>query len=229
MLDVLIDQLSSAAGPVLAALLLVSVLATTVSVFKIVQFRALGVGRSGTSREATLAWSSGDLSRALEIASRDPSPATRTVLAAMRSLERFPTDQRRAEEAGMQNALAQLNVMRRHLRLLEAVVQAAPMMGLLGTVLGMISAFSELSRGGGAIDPSALASGIWTALLTTAVGLTVAIPFYLIWTWLDARTEQERVAMESALGAFLVGIHEGSEPIQSRGAATAIAPTAVTT
>ena len=64
-----------------------------------------------------------------------------------------------------------------------------------------------------------------------AVGLAVAIPFYLIWTWLDARTEQERAAMESALGAFFVGTQEDSQPTQrvGREAANAETATAFTT
>ena len=59
---------------------------------------------------------------------------------------------------------------------LDIIAQISPLMGLLGTVIGMISSFNQLELGGTTVDPSVLAGGIWTALLTTAVGLVVAIP-----------------------------------------------------
>jgi len=59
---------------------------------------------------------------------------------------------------------------------LEIVAQVSPLIGLLGTVIGMIDSFNELELGGSLVDPSILAGGIWTALLTTAMGLIVAIP-----------------------------------------------------
>ncbi len=59
---------------------------------------------------------------------------------------------------------------------LEIISNVSPLMGLLGTVIGMINSFSKLEIGGSLVDPSLLAGGIWTALLTTAIGLIVAIP-----------------------------------------------------
>ena len=62
---------------------------------------------------------------------------------------------------------------------LEIISQVSPLIGLLGTVIGMIDSFNELELGGSLVDPSILAGGIWTALLTTAMGLLVAIPALL--------------------------------------------------
>ena len=59
---------------------------------------------------------------------------------------------------------------------LEIIANVSPLLGLLGTVIGMISSFSQLEIGGNLVNPSLLAGGIWTALLTTAIGLIVAIP-----------------------------------------------------
>ena len=59
---------------------------------------------------------------------------------------------------------------------LDIIAQVSPLLGLLGTVIGMISSFNQLELGGSNVDPSILAGGIWTALLTTAIGLIVAIP-----------------------------------------------------
>ena len=64
----------------------------------------------------------------------------------------------------------------RNLHLLELIARVAPLMGLLGTVLGMAAAFRQVAGARGAVDPSLLAGGIWEALITTVAGLCVAIP-----------------------------------------------------
>jgi len=64
----------------------------------------------------------------------------------------------------------------RNLHLLELIGKIAPMLGLLGTVMGMVEAFREVSLAQRAVDPSLLASGIWEALITTVAGLFVGIP-----------------------------------------------------
>ncbi len=70
---------------------------------------------------------------------------------------------------------------------LEIISQVSPLIGLLGTVIGMIDSFNELELGGSLVDPSILAGGIWTALLTTAMGLIVAIPALISHYFLDKK------------------------------------------
>lgn len=219
MFEILLGQLGSAGGPVLIALFAVSVAALAVTLYKVMQFSQLGVGKSAAARSAVAIWNTGDKGRALQEARLQVSPTSAVVASAMASLMRYPGDLERAREMAAQTALDQLAVMSRHLRILESVVQAAPMMGLLGTVIGMISAFGELSAAGGAIDPSALATGIWAALLTTAAGLAVAIPFYFVSVWLEARVDEDRNTMEAAIGAVLY-----SEPASDTNRSTTEAP-----
>jgi len=68
---------------------------------------------------------------------------------------------------------------------IRLVSQTAPLLGLLGTVLGMITAFRRVSASGGSVNPSELASGIWVALLTTAEGLIVALVAFLMYHYLE--------------------------------------------
>ncbi len=70
---------------------------------------------------------------------------------------------------------------------LEIISQVSPLIGLLGTVIGMIDSFNELELGGSLVDPSILAGGIWTALLTTAMGLIVAIPALICHYFLEKK------------------------------------------
>jgi biopolymer transport protein ExbB len=70
----------------------------------------------------------------------------------------------------------ELGRLNRNLHLLELIGKTAPMIGLLGTVLGMVEAFREVASVTGLVNPSLLASGIWEALITTVAGLFVGIP-----------------------------------------------------
>ncbi len=73
---------------------------------------------------------------------------------------------------------------------LEVISQVSPLIGLLGTVIGMIDSFNELELGGSLVDPSILAGGIWTALLTTAMGLIVAIPALISHYFFDKKVNE---------------------------------------
>lgn len=73
-----------------------------------------------------------------------------------------------------------VNRLDNHLPLLGVIIRAAPLLGLLGTVIGMINTFSRLAAAQGGVDLMLLADGIWQALLTTAAGLIIAIPLLLV-------------------------------------------------
>ena len=80
----------------------------------------------------------------------------------------------------------------------------SPLLGLLGTVLGMIQSFHELELAQGSANASVLAGGIWQALLTTAAGLVVAIPAAIGATLLSSRVEAAAHEIESIVGRFFL-------------------------
>ncbi len=82
------------------------------------------------------------------------------------------------------------------LRPLELIANISPLIGLFGTVLGMISAFQALQIESTQADPSILAGGIWEALLTTAAGMFVAIFSSIALTWFEAIAERLQAEME---------------------------------
>ena len=86
----------------------------------------------------------------------------------------------------------------RFLPSLEIISQTSPLIGLLGTVVGMIDSFNQLELGGSVVDPSVLAGGIWTALLTTAMGLIVAIPALIFYYFFDKKISVDQNRIESA-------------------------------
>ena len=90
-----------------------------------------------------------------------------------------------------------LNDARRGLRIIDLIITIAPLVGLLGTVLGMIEAFQALQDSGAQADPSALAGGIWEALLTTAAGMGIAIPASILLSWYDSVVENVQADIEN--------------------------------
>ncbi|MCA9135476.1 MAG: MotA/TolQ/ExbB proton channel family protein [Planctomycetales bacterium] len=87
--------------------------------------------------------------------------------------------------------------LRKYLRLFSAVSNVSPLLGLLGTVLGMIEAFEALSSSDASAPPDMLASGISEALITTAAGLSVAIPAYLAYVYFSARADKYLVEIDA--------------------------------
>lgn len=77
----------------------------------------------------------------------------------------------------------------RHSKLLASIAHAAPLIGLLGTVTGLVAAFYKIELLGGKVVPADLAGGIWEALITTVAGLGVGIPAMLIYQFFQARSD----------------------------------------
>jgi biopolymer transport protein ExbB len=120
-----------------------------------------------------------------------------------------------AEEFARVYASERLEDTRALLRPIEVIGQLAPLTGLLGTVLGMISAFKTLQIAGENVSPAALSGGIWEALLTTAAGLVVAIPCIATLHFFERRIERMQTELESALTRLFtppVSLPGGSEP-----------------
>ncbi|MBI3467610.1 MAG: MotA/TolQ/ExbB proton channel family protein [Planctomycetes bacterium] len=90
--------------------------------------------------------------------------------------------------------------LQRHLSTISTVASVSPLLGLLGTVTGIIKVFRGLgtTSEGGLVDPQALAPGIAEALITTAAGLMVAIPMVIAYRYLNARIESLAIDMEQA-------------------------------
>lgn len=195
--DTLTDMLALG-GPVVALLALVSVLTLSLVFYKLWQYRAAGVGRHRHLARAIAAWDRRDRDAAAAALGDSQSYLVPVIALAMQAPQ--DADLAARAEAEAETRFARLE---RGLGALDMVAQLAPLLGLFGTVLGMIEAFQSLQAGGASVDPSLLAGGIWVALLTTAVGLAVAIPTAMILSWLESRTARERVFADKALRTVL--------------------------
>lgn len=200
-----LQDLPATAITVFVALGLLSVVTVTVGAYKIAQFRRLGVGRHRIGEEILDDWLNGRPNEAVRKAGAENTVLARALSAVMAGLRARPGDNAYGEELGRQSALYDLTAMGARMRILEAVVQGAPMLGLLGTVIGMIDAFGNLAASQQMVDPRLLAGGIWTALTTTALGLAIALVAYFLANWLEGRIEDERLTIEMAISSAIHG------------------------
>lgn len=192
-------------GPVVAILIAISVISLAVIVWKLFQFWQAHVGSRRRSEAAVRLWQAGRTREALAHARQGRSPSARAVAQAIALTSEERHSKQEIEERLTRHVTANLHELQSGFRLLDAVAQLSPLLGLFGTVLGMIEAFRQLQAAGNAVDPSLLAGGIWVALLTTAAGLAVAMPVSVVLTWLESRLEEERVAIETLTADVLLG------------------------
>lgn len=137
---------------------------------------------------------------AISICEATPGPVARLVKTAILSRDRGRDGMREAlEEAG----LVEVPRLEEKLNLLATIAQIAPLMGLLGTVLGFIRLFSALQEAGLYANATNLAGGIWEALISTAFGLAVAIPSYAGYNYLVSRVNAIVLDMEKAANDIL--------------------------
>lgn len=125
-------------------------------------------------------------------------PLARVTRVGIRAYQAKPQEIESVMEEAAHEELPQLE---QHHKWLSTIAQIATLLGLLGTVLGMVMAFQSIQQQATAmtpVSPADLAGGIWEALLTTAAGLEVAIPTILAYNYLAGRVEETQFFMEKA-------------------------------
>lgn len=193
-------------GPVVWVHLLMSIVLVTLLLMKLWQFAAGGLfsprARARADRAVGL-WESGDNDAAIdEIAGRRDVQSRILVQAAQFMKDGSLRGQALIDEIGRE-ASKVLSQLRSQLRSIELIASLAPLLGLLGTVLGMIEAFQAMEAAGRQVDPGTLSGGIWKALMTTAVGLIVAVPAIVVHNWLERRIERFNAGLNDRFGRML--------------------------
>ena len=130
----------------------------------------------------------------------NPSPIGRLILVAASHLDCPKTENIDALQTKARHEVAKLE---RGLVILEIVTGIAPLLGLVGTIFGLILLFNSMGVGGGAADQSQFAAGIALALRATLMGLLVAIPSLIFWSYYNKKVETLAVEMETICDEFL--------------------------
>ena len=175
-------------GPVVWILLLVSIFGLTLAFTKFLQFSRTNPLAIGVIDDAITMWLEGNTAKASGNLERSAVGIAKDIQFGLEM--RGTLDNESLQDEMIRRSSAFLRDFSNNLKPLELIYYLAPVMGLLGTVLGMIDAFRGLAVSAGAAgESSALAGGIWEALLTTAVGLSIAIPFAVMHAVLETKLD----------------------------------------
>lgn len=189
-------------GPAIWAIAALSVATLALILWKSWRLALMGAWSRGKAGRAVEAYQRGDAAAALGLVEGRRGIRSQVMATTLRSLDKLPAEAAREETARV--AKRQLASARDGLGALELIATIAPLLGLLGTVLGMIAAFQALQAAGSRADPALLAGGIWEALLTTAAGMAVAIPASAALTWFESVVERMRRDIEdNAVRVFI--------------------------
>jgi biopolymer transport protein ExbB len=202
-------------GPIMWLLLLCSVVAVAVFLERAVYLHRASVRLSELLRGLSNLLALGNVAEAVQECATTPGPAARVMRAVL-----LKHDSPRAELRDIAQDAGQLEVpkLERNLGMLISIVYLAPLIGLLGTVIGLIDAFTVISAEGGYATATAIGAGVYQSLLTTAGGLAICIPTLLAYQYLSARVnriihEMERAGIE--IVNLLGDLRRSGQPVGS--------------
>ena len=169
------------------------------------KFWTLHVAHRGTDlvlEEVEAVANTGDVSAAIEICRDTPGPAGAILLAGLRRIQTRRLAAGELESAVATTGTIELGFLERGLVILATIANVAPLMGFLGTVVGMVLAFAAIEQAGD-VDPTLVAGGIKVALLTTAAGLLIAVPVNISYNFFVTRIDKLIVDMEQGTQKIL--------------------------
>ncbi|KGM06409.1 Ferric siderophore transport system, biopolymer transport protein ExbB [Methylophaga thiooxydans] len=194
-------------GPVVWILTGLSIIALTIILMKLWQFALMRPESSSHLDRVIDNWKQGESQQAIALL-KHSRPVDELVLMSIKGLNSVNTELETLKEELDRVATLRLNQLRAYLRPLEVIATLSPLLGLLGTVLGMIVAFQQMETAGNQVDPSVLSGGIWQALLTTAVGLAVAIPVVMAHNWMERKVERIAALMNDTVTRVFTSARE---------------------
>ena len=197
MLDV--TKFLSLGGPVVGLLAVLSLVALTVILVKLWQWWLQRPRPKGVVEQALAHLEKGERSQAVILLQGQPNHRAHVISQTLRLLDNGVLGLEEVKNEALRLARGAAATLGSYLRILEVIAALAPLLGLLGTVLGMIEAFQAMEAAGTQVNPAVLSGGIWQALLTTAVGLSIAIPVSITNSWLERKVEVEAAALLDGL------------------------------
>ena len=185
-------------GPVMFILLGFSILALFIIILKLIQFSIVRVSNTNALDKIISKLNKTNAKKLLIEIQQIKNPIAKVVevVIVTKSDQRFDKESRKSEISRISSI--QIRNLENYLGGLEVIASISPLLGLFGTVLGMIKAFLNLEKAGSQIDPALLAGGIWEALLTTAFGLAIAIPALAAYHLFENKISNTRNKMKDA-------------------------------
>ncbi|HSH46668.1 MAG TPA: MotA/TolQ/ExbB proton channel family protein [Longimicrobiales bacterium] len=189
-------------GPMMYVLVICSLLAFGVIIAKSWTLWVAHKKSRGLLDETETLIKDGRVEDATQLAEETPGPVAAILYAGLGRLDNRDTTGGDVEKAIQTTGVIELGFLERGLVVLATVANVAPLLGFLGTVAGMISAFGAIAEAG-QVDAALVAGGIKVALITTATGLLIAIPANVGYNFFVTRIDKLIVDMEEGTGAVL--------------------------
>lgn len=197
-------------GDLMWPLLAFSVLGIGIIIWRLAVLTRAGATSRSVIKKLRGAITAGDIQQAIDICESASGPIAVIMLAGLRRVHRGPESVTKAiENAGT----LEMAFLEKGLIWLSTIATVAPLLGFLGTVIGMIQAFAAIEVAG-EVEATLVAGGIKVALITTASGLAVAIPMNLFHNFFVTRIDSLILDMEESSAHLLDALekHEGSRP-----------------
>jgi len=182
-------------GPVMFLILFCSVLFVAIFIERLYHYHRAQIDTNEFISGIRNIMKKGNVAEAISICEETPGPVAHIIKTAL-----LKHDRPRGEIAKTIEDAALLEVPRleKNLVVLATIAHISPLLGLFGTVIGMIQVFMKIQEMRGIINTEALAGGIWVALITTAAGLAVAIPAFVAYNYLVSRVNGLVLDMEKS-------------------------------
>ncbi|MFZ7126746.1 MAG: MotA/TolQ/ExbB proton channel family protein [Desulfobacterales bacterium] len=187
-------------GVLVIPILFCSIVATAVFLERLIRYAAFCRRGRGLAEKITGLLRQGQEQTAVDLARESGCPIGRVLTQAM---EVGPNDRETLETVLVHATEEEVRYLSRYLNVLATVGNIAPLLGLLGTVIGMIKAFMVIQEMGGKVNAAILAGGIWEAMLTTAIGLSVALPTIVAHSYLIGRVDAFEARLQNGCVLFL--------------------------
>lgn len=187
-------------GILVPPILLCSVLALAIFLERLIRFSRMRSRGAGLAEKVIRLIRAGEIKAAEEKALNSNSPMGRVLAQAVRFRDR---DRETLETVIVHATDKEVRNLSSYLQALATIGNIAPLLGLLGTVLGMIKAFMVIQQMAGKVNAAVLAGGIWEAMLTTALGLAVALPTMVAHSYLLSRVDKYESRLNEGAVKFI--------------------------
>jgi len=187
-------------GILVGPILLCSVIALAIFLERLFRFAGMRRRGSGIATKISEHLKDGEDHQAFELANSSDSPMGRVLAQAMEVKDQ---DQGTLETVIVHATDEEVRGLSRYLQALATIGNIAPLLGLLGTVMGMIKAFMVIQQMGGKVNAAVLAGGIWEAMMTTALGLAVALPTLVAHSYLTSRVDKYEARLNNGAIKFI--------------------------
>jgi biopolymer transport protein ExbB len=190
-------------GVLVIPIVLCSVFALAIFLERLIRFTQLRKKGRGLAEKVALCVEKGEDEQALDLVKTSDSPMGNVLAQALEVKEQ---SQETLESIIVHATEEEVRALSKYLQALATIGNIAPLLGLLGTVVGMIKAFMVIQDMGGKVNAAVLAGGIWEAMLTTALGLAVALPTILAHSYLVSKVNQSEARLQRGAIHFLKAV-----------------------